>query len=158
MKVAILRGGKGSRIREVTEVIPKPMIPVGDRPILWHIMKIYSSYGHYDFVLLLGHKGRVIRDYFLNYAAYTMDVTVNLSSTGPDRLFFHGKSPEPWRITLVDTGEETMTGARLWRARHHFKQEDMICVTYRDGVGNIDSEALVHYHRSHGRLGTLTGV
>lgn len=158
MKVAILCGGRGSRIREVSEVIPKPMLLIGNRPILWHIMKIYSSYGYNEFVLLLGFKGDVIRDYFLNFAAYTTDVTVNLASNGPERLLFHGKSAEPWRVTLVDTGDQAMTGARLWRAHRYLEPEGTFCVTYGDGVGNIDIDALVRFHRTHGRLATLTGV
>lgn len=158
MKVAIFCGGRGTRIREVSEVIPKPMMPIGTKPVLWHIMKIYSAYGFNDFILLLGYKGNVIRDYFLNFAAYTTDVTVDLSCNGHERLSFHGVPAEPWRVTLVDTGEDAMTGARLWRARRYLEGEDVFCATYGDGVGNVDIEALVRFHKSHDKIATLTGV
>jgi glucose-1-phosphate cytidylyltransferase len=158
MKVAIFCGGRGTRIREVSEVIPKPMIPIGNKPVLWHIMKIYSTYGYNDFILLLGYKGNVIRDYFLNFAAYTTDVTVDLSCNDHERLSFHGAPAEPWRVTLVDTGEEAMTGARLWRARQYLEDEELFCATYGDSVGNVDIGALVRFHQSHKKLATLTGV
>lgn len=158
MKVLILCGGRGTRIREVSDLIPKPMIPIGDRPVLWHVMKIYNAHGYNDFVLLLGYKGTVIRDYFLNFAAYTEDVTVDLASKGHDRLSFYSKSSESWRVTLVDTGDQTMTGARLFRARHHLIGDDTFCATYGDGVGDVDIDALIRFHRSHGKLATLTGV
>lgn len=158
MKIAILCGGRGTRIQEVSEVIPKPMLPIGNRPILWHVMKIYSSYGYNNFVLLLGYKGYVIRDYFLNYAAYNSDVTVNLNDTASNHLIYHGKPVEPWQVTLVDTGDEAMTGARLWRARRYLVNEDVFCATYGDGVGNIDIKALIQFHQFHGKLATLTGV
>jgi glucose-1-phosphate cytidylyltransferase len=158
VKVLILCGGRGTRIREVSDLIPKPMITIGNRPVLWHVMKIYSSYGYNDFVLLLGYMGTVIRDYFLNFAAYTTDVTVDLATNHSDRLSFHSKTSEPWRVTLVDTGDETMTGARLLRARHHLKGEETFCLTYGDGVGDIDIAALIQFHQAHGKLATLTGV
>jgi glucose-1-phosphate cytidylyltransferase len=119
MKVAILCGGRGMRFREVSDVLPKPMALIGNRPILWHIMKIYSAYGFNEFVLLLGYKGDYIRNFFLNFAAVTNDITVDLSRNGPDHVAFHSQSAEPWRITCVDTGEDAMTGARLWRARKY---------------------------------------
>ena len=150
MKVLILCGGRGTRIREVSELVPKPMIPIGNRPVLWHIMKTYSAHGYNDFVLLLGHMGTVIRDYFLNFAAYTTDVTVDLAENGRDRPVYHDKEPVPWRVTLVDTGDTAMTGARLVRGRHHLKGEAMFCATYGDGVGDIDIEALIRFHKSPG--------
>ncbi len=158
MKVAIFCGGRGTRFREVSDVIPKPMAPIGNRPILWHIMKIYSHWGYNEFVLLLGYKGTSIREFFLNFAAYTNDVTVDLSRNDTDRLVFHTKSAEPWRITLVDTGEDAMTGARLWRARKYLQGSGTFAATYGDGVGNIDIPALLKFHQAHGKAATLTGV
>lgn len=158
MKAAILCGGRGTRLREVSDLIPKPMVPVGDKPILWHIMKTYAAHGITDFVLLLGYKGGVIRDFFLNFAAHTTDVTIDLSKAGQDRLTFHGTPSEPWKVTLVDTGEDAMTGARIRRARPYLEDADCFCATYGDGVGNIDITALLKFHREHGKLATLTGV
>jgi glucose-1-phosphate cytidylyltransferase len=158
MKIAILCGGQGSRFREVSEVIPKPMAPIGERPILWHIMKIYSAHGCHEFVLLLGYKGECIRKFFLNCATHTSDVTVEVSQNDSDRLIFHQPASEPWRITLVDTGEKAMTGARLWRARRYLESEGVFGLTYGDGVGNIDIGALKKFHQSHGKTATLTGV
>jgi len=158
MKVAILCGGKGTRFREVNEIIPKPMAPIGNRPILWHIMKIYGAAGFNEFVLLLGYKGDYIREFFLNFAAYTTDVTVDFTRGEADRLTFHGKSSEPWQVTLVDTGENAMTGARIWRARRYLEPEGVFCATYGDGVADIDIAALIRFHKAHGKAGTLTGV
>jgi glucose-1-phosphate cytidylyltransferase len=158
MKAAILCGGRGTRLREVSDLIPKPMVPVGDKPILWHIMKIYAAHGITDFVLLLGYKGSVIREFFLNFASHTTDVTIDLSRTDAGRLSFHGSPSEPWRVTLVDTGEDAMTGARLRRARHYLQGAEYFCATYGDGVGDIDISALLKFHREHGKLATLTGV
>ena len=158
MKVAILCGGRGTRLREVSDLIQKPMVPIGDKPILWHIMKIYSAHGINDFVLLLGHKGDVIREFFLNFAAHTTDVTIDLSRTDAGRITFHGSPREPWRVTLVDTGEDAMTGARLRRARHFLDDAGLFCATYGDGVGNIDITGLLNFHRQHGKIATLTGV
>ncbi|MBU6408789.1 MAG: glucose-1-phosphate cytidylyltransferase [Verrucomicrobia bacterium] len=158
MKVAILCGGRGTRFREVSDVIPKPMAPIGPRPILWHIMKIYSTHGFNDFVLLLGYKGDYIRNFFLNFAAITNDITIDMARNGTDRVTFHGQSAEPWRITCVDTGEDAMTGARLWRARKYLESEGMFCVTYGDGVADVNVSALVEFHKSHGKTGTLTGA
>lgn len=158
MKAAILCGGRGTRLREVSDLIPKPMVPVGDKPILWHIMKTYAAHGITDFVLLLGYKGNVIREFFLNFAASTTDVTIDLSRTDSGRLTFHGTPSEPWKVTLVDTGEDAMTGARLRRARRYLEDADCFCATYGDGVGDIDITALMKFHREHGRLATLTGV
>jgi glucose-1-phosphate cytidylyltransferase len=158
MKAAILCGGRGMRLREVNDVVPKPMVQIGERPILWHIMKIYAAHGVNDFVLLLGYKGDLIREFFLNFAAHTTDVTIDLSRSDAGRLTFHGAPSEPWRVTLVDTGEAAMTGARIRRARRYLDDADNFCVTYGDGVGNVDISALLAFHRSHGKLATLTGV
>jgi glucose-1-phosphate cytidylyltransferase len=158
MKVAILCGGRGTRIREVSETIPKPMVPIGEQPIIWHIMNTYAAHGLTDFVLLLGYKGTAIREYFLNFAAFTTDVTVNLAATGPERLTFHGKTTQPWRVTLVDTGENTMTGARVQRARAYLEPDGVFCLTYGDGVGDVNIGELLAFHRSHGKLATVTGV
>ena len=158
MKVAILCGGRGTRLRDVSETVPKPMVSVGDKPIIWHLMKIYAFYGIKEFVLLLGYKGNVIREFFLNYAMQTADVTVDLSRNGPDRLSFHGTVSEPWRVTLVDTGEDAMTGARIWRARRYLDDAKYFCATYGDGLGDLDVGALLKFHEAHGRIATLTGV
>lgn len=157
-RVAILCGGRGTRIREVSETMPKPMVPIGDQPIVWHIMKSYAAHGLTDFILLLGYKGNAIREYFLNFAAFTTDVTVNLAGTGPERLTFHGQPTEPWNVTLVDTGENAMTGARVWRARKFLEPGDLFCLTYGDGVGDVNITELLAFHRSHGKLATVTGV
>ena len=158
MKAAILCGGRGTRLREVSETLPKPMVPIGDRPIIWHIMKIYAAHGITEFVLLLGYKGEVIRDYFLNYAALAADVTVDLNRSGADRLTFHKNVTEDWKVTLVDTGLNAMTGARLRRARHHLEGDDMFLATYGDGVGDVDVTGLIDYHKSHGKTATLSGM
>jgi glucose-1-phosphate cytidylyltransferase len=158
MKVAILCGGRGTRFREVSDVLPKPMAPIGNRPILWHIMKIYSTHGLNEFVLMLGYKGEYIRNFFINFASVANDVTVDLSRNGADRVQFHSQSPEPWRVTCVDTGEDTMTGGRLWRIRKYVEPDGIFCLTYGDGVSNIDIPALIKFHKSHGKVGTLTGV
>jgi glucose-1-phosphate cytidylyltransferase len=158
MKVAILCGGRGTRFREVSDVIPKPMAPIGSRPILWHIMKIYSTYGFNEFVLLLGYKGDYIRDYFTNFARLANDITIDMSKHGADRVTYHSQSPEPWKITCVDTGEDAMTGARFWRARKYLEPEGIFMGTYGDGVANIDIPKLIEFHKSHGKVATLTGA
>ncbi len=158
MKAVILCGGRGTRIREISDLIPKPMVQVGDKPILWHIMKGYAAFGIDEFVLLLGYKGDVIREFFLNFAAHTTDVTIDLSRTDAGRLTFHGTPSEPWKVTLVDTGEHALTGARLRRARHFLQDADCFCATYGDGVGDVDVAALMAFHRGHGKLATVTGV
>jgi glucose-1-phosphate cytidylyltransferase len=156
MRVVILCGGYGTRIRDVAENIPKPMIPIGRFPILWHIMKYYASYGHRDFVLCLGYKGHVIKDFFLNYEAHTKDFTIALGRKG--EINFHTDHDESdWKVTLAETGAEAMTGARIKRIRKYVGDEDFL-LTYGDGVGNIDLDALLNYHRSHGRALTVTGV
>jgi glucose-1-phosphate cytidylyltransferase len=152
----ILCGGQGSRLREETGVRPKPMVEIGGRPIVWHIMKLYAWYGFTDFVLCLGYKGHVIRDYFLNYKAYNADVTVRLGAPGVvDYHTSHGE--EHWNVTLVETGELTQTGARVSRAGRYIKN-DTFCLTYGDGLGDIDIASLLRFHEKHGRIGTVTGV
>ena len=156
MQVVILCGGKGTRLREETEYRPKPMVPVGDFPILWHIMKTYAHYGHKDFILCLGYKGQVIKDYFLNYRYLASDFTMTL---GLDpQLSFHDAGPEEdWNITMANTGEDTMTGGRVKRIEKYIKG-DTFMLTYGDGVGNIDIKGLLEFHKKHGKLATLTGV
>ncbi|MBV8728826.1 MAG: glucose-1-phosphate cytidylyltransferase [Acidobacteriia bacterium] len=158
MKVAILCGGRGTRLREVSEVIPKPMVHVGNMPILWHIMKIYSSHGFHEFVLLLGYKGEVIREFFLNFALHTTDVTIDLSRTDPERLTFHKAPNEPWKVTLADTGESALTGARIRNARQFLEDAETFMVTYGDGVGDVDISRLLQFHQSHGRIASVTAV
>lgn len=156
MKVVILAGGFGTRIRDVAEDIPKPMIPIGPYPILWHIMKYYASFGHHDFVLCLGHKGNVIREFFLNYEAYTRDVTLELGNAAS--LSFHNDHAEAdWKVTLAATGFSAMTGARIARIARYVGDDDFM-LTYGDGVGDIDLDALVAFHKSHGKVLTVTGV
>jgi glucose-1-phosphate cytidylyltransferase len=156
MKVIILCGGFGTRIRDVADNIPKPMIPIGRNPILWHIMKYYASYGHKDFILCLGYKGQVIKDFFLNYEAHTKDFTIELGRTGA--IQYHTDHDESdWRVTLADTGLEAMTGARIAKVRKYIGDEDFM-LTYGDGVGDIDLEQLLSFHRNHGKALTVTGV
>jgi len=156
MKVVILCGGYGTRIRDVSEHLPKPMIPIGRFPILWHIMKYYASFGHTDFVLCLGYKSHVIKDFFLNYEAHTKDFTIELGRK--DALTFHNDHEESdWRVTLADTGLEAMTGARIKRIQKYVGEDDFM-LTYGDGVGDIDLNQLRAFHRGHGRTLTVTGV
>ena len=156
MKVVILCGGFGTRIRDVTEDIPKPMIPIGRFPILWHIMKYYSSYGYRDFVLCLGYKGHVIKDFFLNYETHARDFTITLGDN--NEINYHADHGElDWKVTLAETGLSAMTGARLKRVQKYIGDEDFM-LTYGDGVGDIDLEALRAYHEKHGRALTVTGV
>ncbi len=156
MKVVILCGGQGTRLREETEVRPKPMVEIGGRPILWHIMKLYAYYGLDEFVLCLGYKGYVIKDFFLNYEARTNDFTLRLG--GLRALEFHNKHEEDgWTVTLAETGQNAMTGARVRRVRRYLRNEPF-CLTYGDGLGDIDLPGLLKFHRSHGKIGTVTGV
>jgi glucose-1-phosphate cytidylyltransferase len=154
VKAVILAGGLGSRLAEETVVRPKPMVEIGGRPLLWHIMKIYAAHGIRDFVVCLGYKGVQIKEYFVHYRLHDADVTVELAS-GDCR--FHRSGSEDWTVTLVDTGEHTQTGGRLKRVRSYLGDDDF-CMTYGDGVADIDIGALVAFHRSHRRLGTLTAV
>ena len=156
MKTVILCGGYGTRIRGVADNIPKPMIPLGDFPILWHIMKGYAAAGHRDFVLCLGYKGEVIKDFFLNYQARTNDFTITL---GKDRAIdYHGEHDESgWTVTLADTGLDSMTGTRVARVRHYVGDDDFL-LTYGDGLADIDYGKLLAFHRAHGKAMTVTGV
>jgi len=155
MKLVILAGGLGTRISEETSVKPKPMVEVGGHPILWHIIKGYSSFGVNDVIVCLGYKGYVIKEYFANYVLRNSDVTFDM---GGDRMIVHRQRAEPWRVTLVDTGEETMTGGRLRRVREYLDDEEAFCFTYGDGVGDVDIGRLIAFHKEHGRLATLTAV
>jgi glucose-1-phosphate cytidylyltransferase len=155
MKVVILAGGYGTRLSEETASKPKPMVEIGGMPILWHIMKIYSHFGLNDFIICCGYKGYVIKEYFANYFLHMSDVTFDLNT---DSVEVHRKRAEPWRITLVETGDKTMTGGRLARVGSYVKDEDLFCFTYGDGVGDINISALVSFHRQHGKLATLTAT
>jgi glucose-1-phosphate cytidylyltransferase len=155
MKVVILAGGLGTRLREETEYRPKPMVQIGGRPMLWHIMKIYSHYGYTDFVICLGYKGQMIRDYFLNYETQNRDFTVTL---GSGQVEVHGNHTEDgWRVTLAETGEKTMTGGRLKRIEKYLGCSTFMA-TYGDGLADMDVESLVGFHRRHGKLATVTAV
>jgi glucose-1-phosphate cytidylyltransferase len=155
MKAVILAGGMGTRISEESVVRPKPMIEIGGKPILWHILKIYGHHGITDFIICLGYKGYLIKEWFANYALHTSDVTFDLSS---GVMEVHHRTTEPWRVTLVDTGEQTMTGGRLRRVAEHLGGDEPFCFTYGDGLADIDVGALVAFHRQHGRLATITAV
>ncbi|MBI4323037.1 MAG: glucose-1-phosphate cytidylyltransferase [Candidatus Omnitrophica bacterium] len=158
MKVVILCGGLGTRLREETEYRPKPMVPIGGRPILWHIMNRYAAYGFHDFVLCLGYKGEMIKDYFLHYRTRTSDFTLKLGSDGQQTIQYHSPYHERnWILTFVETGEKTMTGARVKRIEPYLEGETFM-LTYGDGVADIDFSALLRFHRQHGRLGTVTSV
>jgi glucose-1-phosphate cytidylyltransferase len=154
MKAIILAGGLGTRISEETSLRPKPMVEIGGLPILWHVMKIYSSHGINDFIICLGYKGYVIKEYFANYYLHNSDVTFDLAS---NEMVIHSSTAEPWRVTLVDTGQDTMTGGRLKRIKKYLDDEDF-CFTYGDGVGSIDIPKLLKFHKDHGKLATLTCV
>jgi glucose-1-phosphate cytidylyltransferase len=154
MKVVILAGGLGSRLSEETDTRPKPMVEIGGKPMLWHIMKIYSHYGFNDFVVCLGYKGHVAKEYFANYFYHSADITVDLAQNKVD---VHHNAIEPWRITLVDTGHDTMTGGRLKRVAKYLDNEPF-CMTYGDGVSDVDIGAAVAFHRRQGRLATVTAV
>ena len=159
MKTLILCGGQGTRIRDVSEILRKPMLPIGDRPILWHIMKIYAHYGFKDFVLCLGYKGWTIKEYFLNYYANMCDFTVSLHEH--DAVRFYDQPHEDWTVTLVNTGEKTQTGARIERARRYLLEQDKddcFAVTYGDGVADVNIKELTEVHRRSGKLATITGV
>jgi len=155
MKTVILAGGLGSRLGEETAVRPKPMVEIGGRPIIWHIMKIYSAYGLNDFVICLGYKGYMIKEYFSNYFLHMSDVTFDLTNNTTE---VHQNSSEPWRITLVDTGAETMTGGRLKAIRPYLDEGEPFCFTYGDGLAAIDIKALIAFHKAHGERATITAV
>jgi glucose-1-phosphate cytidylyltransferase len=156
MKTVILCGGFGTRIRDVAENIPKPMIPIGGYPILWHIMKYYAASGFNQFILCLGYRGDVIRDFFINYRLHTADCTVDLSGRKP--LEYHAGSPDPWQVTLAETGLNSMTGARLARIRKYVEADGQFMLTYGDGVGDVNLRELTRFHASHGKILTVTGV
>ena len=155
MKVVILAGGLGTRISEEVVAKPKPMVDIGGRPILWHVMKIYSQFGHNDFIICLGYKGYVIKEFFANYFLHMSDVTFHLDQ---NRMEVHRNAAEPWRVTLVDTGESSMTGGRLKRVAPHLVDEEVFAFTYGDGVADVDLDAELAFHRAHGKLATVTAV
>jgi len=155
MKAVILAGGLGTRISEETHLRPKPMIEIGGKPILWHIMKIYSAHGVNDFIVCLGYKGYVIKEYFANYFLHMSDVTFDMCTNS---MIVHEHKAEPWKVTLVDTGEHSMTGGRLKRVAPYLYGESAFCFTYGDGVADIDISAEIAYHKNHGKLATVTAV
>jgi glucose-1-phosphate cytidylyltransferase len=155
MKAVILAGGLGTRLSEETESRPKPMVEIGGKPILWHIMKMYSAHGINDFVICCGYKGYVIKEYFANYFLHMSDVTFNMRD---NNMEVHNKRAEPWNVTLVDTGENSMTGGRLRRVAEYIKDEESFCFTYGDGVGDIDITETVRFHKNHGKAATLTAT
>ena len=155
MKAVILAGGLGTRISEESHLKPKPMIEIGGKPILWHILKIYSHHGINDFVICLGYKGYVIKEFFANYFLHTSDVTFDLSKNSME---VHEQHAEPWRITLIDTGENTQTGGRLKRVRNYLTDDDAFCFTYGDGVSDVDIGRSIEFHRQHGLLATVTAA
>jgi len=155
MKAVILAGGLGTRLSEETSVRPKPMVEIGGRPILWHILKTYSQHGINDFIICCGYKGYVIKEYFANYFLHTSDVTFDMHN---NQMSVHNSVAEPWRVTLVDTGDATGTGGRLRRVAEYLKDEEAFCMTYGDGVADVDITASIAFHRRHGRLATLTSV
>lgn len=155
MKAVILAGGFGTRISEETVSKPKPMVEIGGRPMLWHIMKQYSLYGVNDFIICCGYKGYVIKEYFANYFLHMSDVTFDISK---NKMNVHQQNAEPWKVTLVDTGENTQTGGRLKRVKEYIKNEKDFCFTYGDGLSNINISSLIKFHRQHGKIATITGV
>ncbi len=155
MKVVILAGGLGTRISEETSVRPKPMVEIGGRPILWHIMKMYSAHGLNDFVVCCGYKGYVIKEYFANYFLHMSDVTFDMQNNSME---VHERHAEPWRVTLVDTGENTLTGGRLKRVAQYVRDDPAFCFTYGDGVADVDIGQLVAFHQNHGKHATVTAV
>lgn len=155
MKAVILAGGLGTRISEESHLRPKPMIEIGGLPILWHIMKIYNHYGISDFVICLGYRGYMIKEYFANYFLHNADVTIDASN---NQIHYHTAKSEPWRVTLVDTGEQTLTGGRLKRVAPYLTPDEPFCFTYGDGLANVDIPRLIAFHKAHGKLGTITAV
>jgi glucose-1-phosphate cytidylyltransferase len=157
MKAVILCGGQGTRIRDASEALPKPMLPIGGKPIVWHIMKSYAAHGVTEFVLCLGYKSWVVKEFFLQYRPMTTDLTVTLGRH--DRIEFHGRhDEEEWRVTLAETGEETMTGGRVSAIRRYVEGEEPFLLTYGDGVSDVDVGRLIAFHRAHGRIATVTAV
>ena len=158
MKVVILCGGQGTRLREETEHRPKPLVPVGQMPILWHIMKTYAFYGHKDFILCLGYKGDMIKDYFLKFEELTNDFTLNLRSKN-ERIIYHNHDGlVDWNITFINTGQQTQTGSRVAQIKDYIGKDEEFLLTYGDGLGSVDISASIDYHRQYNRVLTLTGV
>lgn len=155
MKAVILAGGLGTRISEETHLKPKPMIEIGGRPILWHIMKLYAAHGVNDFVICCGYKGYIIKEYFANYFLHMSDITFDIAR---NQMEVHQQKAEPWRVTLVDTGEDTLTGGRLKRLASYLKDEQAFCFTYGDGLSDVDIRASIEFHARHGKLATVTAV
>jgi len=155
MKAVILAGGLGTRISEETHLKPKPMVEIGGRPMLWHILKLYSAHGVNDFVICCGYKGYIIKEYFANYFLHMSDVTFDMAT---NQMTVHHQKAEPWKVTLVDTGEDTMTGGRLKRVEDYVRDEEAFCFTYGDGVADVDITAEIAFHRSHGKLATVIAV
>lgn len=155
MKAVILAGGLGTRISEETHLRPKPMIEIGGKPILWHIMKMYSTHGVHDFIICCGYKGYIIKEYFANYFLHMSDVTFDMSN---NQMEVHQQKAEPWRVTLVDTGENTLTGGRLKRVSAYVQDEEAFCFTYGDGVSDVNIGDAIAFHRGHGKLATVTAV
>jgi glucose-1-phosphate cytidylyltransferase len=155
MKAVILAGGLGTRLSEETALRPKPMVEIGGKPILWHIMKMYAHHGINDFVICCGYKGYVIKEYFANYFLHMSDITFDMQANS---MQVHQKRAEPWKVTLVDTGDDSMTGGRLARVAAHVKDEEAFCLTYGDGVADVDIGASIEFHRQHGKLATLTAT
>ena len=155
MKVVILAGGLGTRISEETHLKPKPMLEIGGKPILWHLMKIYSSHGINDFVICCGYRGYVIKEYFANYFLHMSDVTFDMSS---NTVNVHQANSEPWKVTVVDTGEETSTGGRLKRIEEYVRNDELFCFTYGDGLSNVNITDLIHFHNANKKLATVTAV
>ena len=155
MKAVILAGGLGTRLSEETSLRPKPMVEIGGRPILWHVMKMYSAHGVNDFIICCGYKGYVIKEYFANYFLHQSDVTFSMQD---NKMKVHKERAEPWTVTLVDTGDESMTGGRLARVASFIKDEEAFCFTYGDGVGDVDISAVIAFHKQHGKEATLTAT
>ncbi len=155
MKAVILAGGLGTRLSEETTLKPKPMVEIGGRPVLWHIMKIYSAHGINDFIICCGYKGYMIKEYFANYFLHMSDVTVN---TADGTMDIHRQKAEDWRVTLVDTGDDSMTGGRLRRVKNYLKDEEAFCFTYGDGVADVDLTAEIAFHKKHGKMATILAV
>lgn len=155
MKAVILAGGLGTRISEETSTKPKPMVEIGGKPILWHIMKSYSAHGVKDFVICCGYKGYVIKEYFANYFLHMSDVTFDMQN---NKMEVHTRNAEPWKVTLVDTGDDSMTGGRLKRVKQYVSDEESFCFTYGDGVSDVDITASIKFHKAHGKLATLTAT
>ena len=155
MKAVILAGGLGTRISEETHLKPKPMIEIAGRPLLWHLMKIYSSHGINDFVICCGYKGYLVKEYFANYFLHMSDITFDMKS---NKMHVHQKKAEPWQVTLIDTGEETLTGGRLKRVKDYINEDEEFCFTYGDGLSNVNIKKLIDFHQSKGKLATITAV